>query len=129
MIAPVGLLGFFGSSNHLPIDAETLSQIDYLGSGFRQAENFKPVAHIVNLVHFLITCPGDPLDFLEKCRDGEKVVLYVMNTGAKAEAFGLPSSGAVNKAKNVLIQFFNDTLDHGKVGSGRAKQCLADRES
>jgi hypothetical protein len=30
MITPVGFLGFLGSSNHLPIDAEFSRQSDYL---------------------------------------------------------------------------------------------------
>ena len=129
MITPIRLLGFLGFSNHLPIDAEISRQSDHLGRSFRLAEHLQAVAHIVNLVHFLVTCPGGPLDFLEKGRDGKKVVLYVMNTGAKAQAFGLPSTRAVNQSKNVFPQFFNDTLDHGQVGPGGTEQRLADRKS
>ena len=118
MIAPVGPLGFLSFPDHLGINGEFLGQLDHLGCSFSLAEYLQAVAHIVNLVHFLISCPGGPLDFLEKGRDGKKVVLYVMYTGAKAQAFGLPSTGAVHQAKNVLIQFFNDPFDDGQVGSG-----------
>ncbi len=129
MIAPVGLLGLFGSSDHLGINVEFPGQFDYPGSGFGQAENFKPVAHIVNLVHFLIGRSGGALDFLEKSRDGKKIVLHVMDLCAKAQAFGLPSARTVHEAKNVLVEFFNDPLDHGQVGPGRTEQRFPDRKS
>ena len=112
MIAPVCLLGLFGSSHYLGVNVEFPGQFDYPGSGFGQAENFKPVAHIVNLVHFLIGRSGGILDFLEKSRDGKKIILHVMDLRSKAQAFRLSPARVVNEPKNVLVEFFNDPLDH-----------------
>ena len=129
MVGPVCLLGLFGSSNDLGFDVEFSGQFDELGCDLGQTENFETVSHVVNLVHFLIGRSGGALDFLEKSRDGKKVVLHVMDLRAKAQAFGLPSARAVHEPKNVLIEFFNDSLAHGQVGPGRTKQGFPDRKS
>ena len=51
-----------------------------------------------------------------------------MNPGAKAQAFGLPSSRTVHQSKNLSIQFFDHSFDDGKISPGGTEQRFADRK-
>tara|TARA_B100000674_G_scaffold95404_1_gene67955 strand:- start:3 stop:539 length:537 start_codon:yes stop_codon:yes gene_type:complete len=122
VIAALGLPGFLCSSDHLGFDAELPGYLDHLPVEFGEAIDLEPVTHVVDLVHLHVRGARNLLDFTEEGGDFKEVVLYVVNARTEAKALGLSASRAMDQPENTVLQFGNESLDHGKVGSRGAQE-------
>ncbi len=125
VVLAVCALGGFGAADDLRRDAEGLALRDDGIGGFGLAEDFHPVAHVVDAEHFLVAGAAGLLDGLEDWRNGQEVVLDVVHPGAEANALGLAAAGAVHHAVDAVAVFGEQLLDDGRVGAGGAEQGVA----
>ena len=126
MILAVGLLGGFGAANDLRGYAEGFALCDDAGGGFRLAEDFHAVAHVIHAEHLFGAGATGLLNRFENRWDRQEVVLNVVDAGAEADALGLPSARAVHHAVDAVAVFGEELLDDRCVSASRAHDRVAD---
>ena len=126
MILAVGLLCGFGASDDLCGNAKGFALGDDAGSGFRLAEDFHAVPHVIDAEHLFGAGAAGLLNRFEDRRDRQEVVLDVVDACAETDALGLAAAGAVHHPVDAFAVFGEELLDDRCVSAGRAHDRVAD---
>lgn len=120
VVGAIRSLTGFGAADDLGRNAEGLAFGDDACCGLWLAVQLHAMPHIVDAEHFLVSGATGLLDGSKNRRNGQEIVFDNVHRCAKAQAFGLPSSGAVDHAVDGIAIFLEELLYNGRVGTSRA---------
>src|ERR1700744_789913 len=95
---------------------ECLACPDQLTGGIGMGEDFQPVSHIEDLVHFPVVGTGSLLYELENGRRSEQIILYDPEIARQVfHALGLSAAAAMDKPMDGVELFGQQLFQQGRI--------------
>ena len=97
------VIAAFGSTDDLSLDLKGFCSIDDRFDMLVGNVDFHPLAHIENLVHFLVACLRSCLDGIEHRGHSKQLILDVVHVLSEFQALGKGASRAMDEAFNLSL--------------------------